>query len=83
MSKKIKYLLPIRCILFILIFVLGSMLTNKELNDITNWWSIVATVANIITIIIIILVCKNRKNKSKRSNNYFFNSISFCINWHE
>ena len=36
--SKLKYLLPIRSILFILIFVIGSIITNKELNDITNWW---------------------------------------------
>ena len=68
--NKLKYLLPIRCIMFILIFVLGSILTNKGLNDITNWWSIVATISNIITIIILILVTKKLNISYTKLINY-------------
>lgn len=63
MNNKIKYLLPIRSIMFILIFILGSYITKKELNDISNWWSIVATLVNSITIIILIIVSKNNYKK--------------------
>ncbi|MBR4619192.1 MAG: CPBP family intramembrane metalloprotease [Bacilli bacterium] len=56
--SKLKFLLPIRSILFILIFVIGSIIVNKNISDISNWWSIVASIVNIITIIILILVAK-------------------------
>lgn len=68
--SKLKYLLPIRSILFILIFVIGSIITNKSLNDITNWWSIVATIVNIITIVILIIVSKKINKSYKELINY-------------
>ena len=49
-NSKLKYLLPIRSIMFILIFVIGSVIAKQNLSDISNWWSIVATGVNIITI---------------------------------
>lgn len=58
MNTKLKYLLPIRSIMFILIFIIGSYITKKELNDISNWWSIVASIVNIITIVILVLIAK-------------------------
>ena len=68
--KKLKYLLPIRSIMFILIFVIGSYITKKSLNDITNWWSIVATIVNIITILILLFVCKKLNISYKKLINY-------------
>jgi hypothetical protein len=41
-----------------LIFVLGSLITGKELSAISNWWTIVATIVNIFTIILLIVVSK-------------------------
>ena len=68
--KKIKYILPIRCILFILIFILGSIITNKELNNISNWWSVVASIVNIITIVILVLVSKKMNISYSKLINY-------------
>ena len=72
MEKKSKliYLLPIRSIMFILIFVIGSIITKQNLSDISNWWSIVATVVNIITIIIIIAITKKMKISYGKFINY-------------
>ena len=56
--SKLKYLLPIRSIMFILIFVIGSIIVNKNISDISNWWSIVATAVNVVTILILVLVTK-------------------------
>ena len=53
-KNRLKYLLPIRSIMFILIFVIGAWITSDSLNNISNWWSIVATIVNIVTIIILI-----------------------------
>ena len=70
MNSKLKYLLPIRSIMFILIFVIGSIITKKELNDITNWWSIVATIVNVITILVLLFVCKKMNITYKKLINY-------------
>ena len=69
-KEYLKYLLPIRSIMFILIFVVGSYITKKSLNDITNWWSIVATVVNIITILILLFVAKKIGSSYKELINY-------------
>jgi len=60
MEKKenLKYLLPIRSILFILVFVIGAAITKRNIGDISNWWSIVATVINLVTILILVIVTK-------------------------
>ena len=68
--NKLKYLLPIRSIMFILIFIIGSILVNKDVSDISNWWSIVATIVNIITIILIVLVAKKIKSNYFKLINY-------------
>ena len=69
-KESLKYLLPIRLIMFIMIFVIGSIITNKELSSISNWWSIVATIVNIITIIILVLVSKKMKISYSKLINY-------------
>ena len=53
---KFPYLLPMRSAIFILIFLNGSNLTGKELGDISNWWTIVATIVNIFTIILLVAI---------------------------
>ena len=70
MNSKLKYLLPIRSILFILIFVIGSIIVNKNISDISNWWSIVATIVNVVTIIILVLVCKKMNISYSKLINY-------------
>ena len=57
-KKKASMLLPIRCIAFLLVFTIGSQIVNKDLNEISNWWSIVATIVNIFTIGLLIGVAK-------------------------
>ena len=69
-KENLKYLLPIRSIMFIIIFVVGSYITKKSLNDITNWWSIVATIVNVITILILIFVAKRIGSSYKELINY-------------
>lgn len=69
-SNKLKYLLPIRSILFILIFVIGSIITNQKISDISNWWSIVATVINIVTIVILVMITRKMKSSYWKLINY-------------
>ena len=57
-ENKLPYLLPIRSVVFLLVFVIGSFISGKELADINNWWTIVATVVNIFTIALHILTAQ-------------------------
>ena len=70
MNSKLKYLLPVRSILFILIFLIGSLLVKKSLNDISNWWSVVASIVNIITILLLVLVSKKMNSSYAKLINY-------------
>lgn len=70
MKKNIKYLLPIRSILFILIFVIGSIIVKKDISEISNWWSIVATITNIITIILLLQISKKLNITYSKLINY-------------
>lgn len=69
-KNHLIYLLPIRSILFILIFVIGSILTKNSLESISNWWSIVATVVNIITILLLVFITKKIGSSYKELINY-------------
>ena len=68
--SKLKYLLPIRSIMFILIFIIGSIIVNKNINDISNWWSIVATIVNIITILLLVFISKKMNISYSKLINY-------------
>lgn len=71
MSKKIGIgLLPFRCIVFALVFIIGSQIVQKDISDISNWWSIAATVVNVITIVLLVLVAKKRKQSYWELINY-------------
>ena len=69
-NSKLKYLLPIRSIMFILIFAIGSIIVNKNISDISNWWSIVATIVNIITILLLLFVSKKMNISYSKLINY-------------
>lgn len=57
-NKKLPLLLPFRCVVFVLIFIVGSIITGKALDEISNIWSIVASVVNIVTILLLFLVTR-------------------------
>ena len=57
-ENKLPYLLPIRSIMFLFVFVAGSLITRKGLDEISNWWTIVATIVNIITIVVLVFAAK-------------------------
>lgn len=69
-NKNIVYLLPIRCVVFIFIFVIGAIITNQKVEDISNWWSIVASIVNIFVILIICIFAKKNKNSFWELINY-------------
>ena len=69
-NTKLKYLLPIRSVIFILIFIIGSLIINENISNISNWWSIVATIVNIITIILLFLITKKMNINYSKLINY-------------
>ena len=69
-NKSMVYLLPIRCVVFVLIFVIGAIITKQNVEDISNWWSIVATIVNIGVILIIHLFTKKNKSSFWELINY-------------
>ncbi|MCR4684849.1 MAG: CPBP family intramembrane metalloprotease [Lachnospiraceae bacterium] len=67
---KWPYLLPMRSVIFLLIFLNASNLTGKELGEISNWWTIVATVVNILTILLLVVIAKKNKMTYRDLINY-------------
>lgn len=67
-NRHLPFLLPFRCIIFFLIFIISSAVLNKSLDEISNIWSVVATVVNIITIFILILATKKNGGYLKLIN---------------
>lgn len=64
-NRYLSYLLPFRCIVFLLIFVVGASVVDKKLDEISNWWSVVASIVNVVTISILIVIT------NKRGSNYW------------
>lgn len=58
-NKKIWLLLPMRCLLFIFAFSFCCVITQKNLTEISHWWTIIASVINIVTIAVLCSICKH------------------------
>ena len=69
MNKKfLPALMPLRSIIFIAVFIVISMIAGKDLSDISNTWSVVASAVNIITVAALILLTKNDGGLKKLIN---------------
>ena len=69
-NKSMVYLLPIRCVIFILVFIIGAIITKQKVDDISNWWSIVASIVNIVVILVIYFFTKKNKSSFWELINY-------------
>ena len=69
-EKNLPYLLPLRSVIFLLVFVLGSMLVGKDVSDISNWWSLVASLVNIFVIGLLLYSAKKNKKSFSELINY-------------
>lgn len=56
-SPTIPFLLPIRSILFVVIFLIMSSISKLPYTAISKWWTAVAVVGNIITMAILYFYC--------------------------
>ena len=69
MKRKIlPFLMPVRSLVFIVVFVLISVIARKELKDISSTWSAVASAVNIIMIAALIFMTKNAGGFKKLIN---------------
>ncbi len=57
--KFLPVLLPLRSLIFIAVFIVISMITGRRLADISNTWSVVASVVNIITLASLIFITRS------------------------
>ena len=69
-NSYLPYLLPFRCFVFLVVFVMGAILTNKKIDEISNWWSIVASIVNVITILLLIFASKKIGSNYRDLINY-------------
>lgn len=67
-KKHLPFLLPLRCLIFVLIFLIGSVITNKSLDELSSIWSIVASIVNIATILLLVLITRKNGGYKKLIN---------------
>ena len=53
-------LLPIRSLMFIAVFIIISLMSGENLEDLSQWWSVIASIINILVIGILLLLCKKQ-----------------------
>ena len=67
-NKKLILLMPLRSILFILVFLTVSKVTGKDLEDISNIWSVVASIINMLFVLALIMITKKQGGYLKLIN---------------
>ena len=60
--------MPLRSILFILVFLTVSAVTGKDLSDISNIWSVAASVINILFVLSLVLITRKQGGYQKLIN---------------
>lgn len=67
-NKKLILLMPLRSLVFILFFVIASAVTGKQLSDISNIWSVAASVINVLFVLTFVLISKKHGGYLKLIN---------------
>ena len=67
-NKKLILLMPLRSILFILVFLTVSAVTGKDLADISNIWSVAASVMNVLFVLSLVLITRKQGGYLKLIN---------------
>ena len=60
-NNVLPYLLPVRCVIFLFVFLAGAAVPGRKLEEISNWWSVTASLVNVVTIIILLVFAKKEK----------------------
>ena len=50
MKNKMYILLPLRSLMFISVFLLISLISGEKLENLSMWWSVIASIINILFI---------------------------------
>lgn len=61
MKNRLYLLLPVRSLMFIAVYIIISLMSGKKLEDLSQWWSVIASIINILFIGILLYVCKKQK----------------------
>ena len=69
-KKSLPVLLPVRSLIFVLVFIIGSAVTGKELAEISSWWSITATMVNVLTIVLLVFAARRDGQTYRELINY-------------
>ncbi|MCM1213018.1 MAG: CPBP family intramembrane metalloprotease [Lachnospiraceae bacterium] len=69
-KMRMIYLLPLRCVIFVFLFVIGAIVTKQKVEDISNWWSVAASVVNIAVIGLLCFLAKKNKSSFRELINY-------------
>ena len=64
-NKYFPFLLPFRCLIFLLVFVTGSVITGRTPDALSNIWSVVASVVNIVTILLLVIITRKSGGYAK------------------
>ena len=67
-NKKLILLMPLRSLVFILVFITVSAVTGKDLSDISNIWSVAASVINILFVLSLVLITRKQGGYLKLIN---------------
>lgn len=84
-NQKVWFALPMRCLMFIAAFALCSTTIQRDLTDITHWWTILASIINIITIIVLWIICRRENTTYREMIRYekkkgtIFNGFLFIV----
>lgn len=68
--KNLVFLLPLRSIIFLLVFIIAAEKFGKPLSGISCWWSIVATIVNIFTILLLVYAARKNNMTYRQLINY-------------
>lgn len=60
LKGNLSFLLPVRSVMFLAVFFMLSVVLKKDLKEISNWWSVIATLVNVITLVILIMFQKKQ-----------------------
>jgi hypothetical protein len=69
-NKKLPFLLPSRCAVFFMLFVIGSAVTGKSLDAISYWWSVAASAVNLLIIPLLVLISQKQGGNYWKLINY-------------
>ena len=65
-----QYLLPVRSILFLLIFWVFAFITDRKVGEISDYWSVIAVYVNIVIIAVLVILTKKDNSNYLALINY-------------